>query len=49
MNTYLVWVRINQLQTVHVRIMADHDYQAKQIAEATYGAGNVLHYTLVNE
>jgi hypothetical protein len=49
MNTYLVWVRINQLQTVHVRIQADQDYQAKQIAEAQYGAGNVLNYTLINE
>jgi hypothetical protein len=49
MNTYLVWVRINQLQTVNVRISADTDYQAKQIAEAQYGQGNVLNYTLINE
>lgn len=49
MNTYLVWVRINQLQTVNVRINADNDYQAKQIAEAQYGQGNVLNYTLINE
>jgi hypothetical protein len=49
MNTYLVWVRINQLQTVNVRISADNDYQAKQIAEAQYGQGNVLNYTLINE
>jgi hypothetical protein len=48
-NTYLVWVRINQYQTVHVRISADHDYQAKQIAEAQYGTGNVLNYSLINE
>lgn len=49
MNTYLVWVRINDYQTVHVRIMADHDYQAKLIAEAQYGAGSVLNYTLIND
>lgn len=49
MNTYLVWVRINQYQTVNIRINADYDYQAKQIAEGTYGAGSVLNYTLVNE
>ena len=49
MNTYLVWVRINQYQTVHVRINADYDYQAKLIAESQYGSGNVLNYTLINE
>lgn len=49
MNTYMVWVRINQYQTVNIRINADHDYQARQIAEAQYGVGNVLNYTLVND
>jgi hypothetical protein len=46
MNTYLVWVRLNAYQTANVRIQADNDYQAKLIAEAQYGQGNVLNYTL---
>jgi len=49
MNTYRVWVRINPTQTIHVNINADYDYQAKLIAEAQYGAGNVLGYTLIHE
>lgn len=48
MNTYEVWVRLNTYQTVHVRIQANSDYQAKQIAEAQYGYGNVLGYTQIN-
>lgn len=49
MNTYEVWVRINAYQTVHVRIQADSDYQAKLIAEAQYGQGMVLNYTKIND
>jgi len=49
MNTYLVWIRINDYQTVNVRINADSDYQAKLIAEAQYGQGTVLNYTLIND
>ena len=49
MYTYNVWVRINQTQTVNVRIQADNDYSCKQIAEAQYGSGNVLNYTRIDE
>jgi hypothetical protein len=47
MNLYEVWVRINNLQTVHVQIRANHDYEAKLIAEAQYGQGSVLNYTRI--
>ncbi len=47
MYTYRVWVRINQTQTVHVNVQADNDLDAKMIAEAQYGHGNVLGYTQV--
>lgn len=46
--TYEVWIRINDFQTTHVRIQAKSDYDAKMIAEAQYGVGNVLNYTRVN-
>lgn len=45
--TYEVWIRINDFQTTHVRIQAKTDYDAKLIAEAQYGVGNVLNYTRV--
>lgn len=49
MYRYKIWARINSLQTVNVVIMADNDWQAKMIAEAQYGAGNVLGYTRIDE
>lgn len=48
MYKYQLWVRINPLQTVHTFIWATDDLQAKMIAEAQYGAGNVLNYTRVD-
>lgn len=48
MNTYDVWVRINQLQTANIRIQANNDWEAKLLAESMYGPGSVLNYTLVN-
>jgi hypothetical protein len=48
MNTYEVWIRINQYQTAHVRLQARDDYQAKLIAEAQYGQGNVLNWTRID-
>jgi hypothetical protein len=48
MYTYQVWVRLNQLQTAHVRVNANNDWEAKMIAEAQYGAGNVLNYTRID-
>lgn len=49
MYTYRVWVRINQYQTAHVRVQADNDADAKIIAEAQYGRGNVLNWTRIDE
>lgn len=49
MYTYEVWVKIGNYQTVHVRINANDDYQAKMIAEAQYGQGNVLNWTRIND
>ena len=46
--TYEVWVRINDYQTTHIRIQAKNDYDAKLIAEAQFGVGNVLNYNRVN-
>ena len=42
---YQVWVRINNYQTANAMLYADDDYQAKMLAEAQYGQGNVLNYT----
>ena len=49
MSTFLVWVRINQLQTANVQILASNGWEAKLIAEAQYGSGNVLNYTEIND
>lgn len=49
MKTYTVWVRLNNLQTTHVRIQANSDWECKLIAEAQYGKGNVLNYSVINE
>jgi len=48
MYQYAVWVRINNLQTANTVVWASNDYQAKQLAEAQYGAGNVLNYTRIS-
>ena len=48
MYTYTVWVRLNQLQTTNVRVQASNDLDAKMIAEAQYGAGNVLSYSRID-
>ena len=49
MYTFEVWVRLNPYQTAHVRINASNGWEAKLLAEAQYGAGNVLNYTQINE
>lgn len=49
MYQYRVWIKLNQLQTAHVIVNADNDYQAKMIAEAQYGQGMVLGYTRIYE
>jgi hypothetical protein len=48
MYTFELWVRLNNLQTAHVRLQADNAMQAKMIGEAQYGRGNVLNYTQIN-
>ena len=49
MYRYRVWVRLNNYQTAHVVINASNDWEAKMLAEAQYGTGNVLGYTQINE
>jgi len=43
MNTYRIWVAVQGRQvTAHVLLNASNYIEAQQIAEAQYGAGNVL-------
>lgn len=46
---YQIWVRINTYQTAHTVVWANNDFEAKMLAEAQYGQGNVLNYTRVDE
>ena len=46
---YKIWVRINDYQTAETIIIANSDYEAKILAEAQYGVGNILNYTLLGE
>lgn len=45
---YKIWVRINDYQTTETIIVAKTDYDAKMLAEAQYGAGNILNYTRID-
>jgi hypothetical protein len=49
MHKYLVWVRINAYQTLNTYVWADNDLAAKMAAEAQYGVGNVLGYSLASD
>jgi hypothetical protein len=49
MYRYTVWIRLNPYQTANVTVNADNDLQAKLIAEAQYGSGNVLNYSRIYE
>lgn len=49
MYTFEVWVRLNPYQTAHIRLRANNGLECKMIAEAQYGAGNILHYTQLND
>lgn len=49
MYKYKVWIRLNPYQTADVIVMANNDWEAKLLAEAQYGVGNVLNYTRVSE
>jgi hypothetical protein len=48
MYRYQVWVRINAYQTANTIVYASDDFQAKMLAEAQYGQGNVLNYTRID-
>ena len=49
MYNYAIWVRINDFQTANTFVWANNDYEAKMLAEAQYGQGNVLNYTRIDE
>lgn len=49
MYKYAIWVRINHLQTANTVVWANTDFEAKQLAEAQYGQGNVLGYSRTND
>ena len=49
MYKYILWVRINECQTVETIIYAKTDYDAKLLGEAQFGVGNVLNYTRIYE
>lgn len=48
MYLYEIWVRLNSYQTAHTRLYASNDIEAKMLAEAQYGQGNVLNYTRID-
>jgi hypothetical protein len=49
MQKYSVWVRINRDVTTFTFVWASSGYEARRIAEAQYGAGNVIDWSLVSE
>jgi len=49
MYKYAIWVRLNAYQTANTFVYANNDYEAKMLAEAQYGQGNVLNYSRVSE
>lgn len=49
MYKYAIWVRINDYQTANTFVWANNDWEAKMLAEAQYGQGNVLNYTRIDE
>lgn len=44
MKKFILWVRLNPLQTTHTYIFADNAIDAKKLGEIQYGIGNVLNY-----
>lgn len=49
MYTFDCWVRLNTTQTTHIRVQALNYQEAKMIAEAQFGAGQVLSVNMLNE
>jgi hypothetical protein len=44
MKKFILWVRLNQLQTTNTIIFANNALEAKWLGEAQYGFGSVLNY-----
>jgi hypothetical protein len=49
MKKFILWVRLNSLQTTNTYVYADNQLDAKLLGEDMYGVGNVLNYTEVSE
>lgn len=49
MQKYSVWVRVNRDMTTFTFVWASSGYEARRIAEAQYGVGNVIDWSLVSE
>jgi hypothetical protein len=49
MYKYKLWIKLNETQVLDADILADSDYQAKLLAEAKYGIGNVLGFAKLDE
>jgi hypothetical protein len=45
MKKFMLWVRINSLQTTQTIVFANNQLEAKWIGESQFGVGNVLNYT----
>jgi hypothetical protein len=45
MKKFMLWVRINPLQTTHTIVFANTALEAKWIGESQFGVGNILNYT----
>ena len=48
MYKYKLWIRIDTYTTADAYIWANTDWEAKALAEAQYGVGNVLNFTRVD-
>jgi hypothetical protein len=48
MHKYLIWAKISETQSINTFVWASNAYDAKLIAEAQFGVGNVLNYTLAD-
>jgi len=44
MKKFILWIRLNQLQTTNTIIFAQNALEARWLGEAQYGFGNVLNY-----
>jgi hypothetical protein len=49
MKKFILWVRLNSLQTTNTFIFASNELEAKWLGERQFGLGNVLNYTEVCE